>query len=79
MLEAALCGCSILISDNRGHRDIVDDNKKYLFKLGDNSELEKKIRDAIKNLEKYRLEFPERYSLRSSLTEMKDIYEEFLK
>lgn len=79
VLEAALCGCSILISDNRGHRDIVDDNKKYLFKLGDNDGLEKKIRDAIKHLDKYHLEFPERYSLRSSLTEMKGIYEEFLK
>ena len=79
VLEAALCGCSIIISDNRGHRDIVDDNKKYLFKLGNNEELEKKMRKAIKNLDDYHLDFPERYSLRSSLTEMKSIYEEFLK
>lgn len=78
VLEAALCGCSIIISDNRGHRDIVDDNKKYLFKLGDEAGLEKKVRDAISNPSKYHLDFPERYSLRSSLSEMKKIYEDFL-
>ena len=78
VLEAVLCGCPILISDNRGHRDIVDDKKKYLFALGDNARLEKKVRDAIKNPNKYHLDFPERYSLRNSLTEMKKIYEEFL-
>ena len=78
VLEAVLCGCPILISDNRGHRDIVDDKKKYLFALGDIPALTKKIEDAIANPEKYRLEFPERYSLRNSLAEMKEIYKEVL-
>lgn len=78
VLEAVLCGCSIIISDNRGHRDIVDDKKKYLFALNDVDSLTKKMRDAIKNPKKYHLEFPERYSLRNSLTEMKEIYKEFL-
>lgn len=78
VLEAVLCGCGIVISDNRGHRDIVDDDQKYLFKLDDEAGLEKKVRDAIKNTAKYQLKFPERYSLRSSLSEMKKIYEDFL-
>ena len=78
VLEAVLCGCSIVIADNRGHRDIVDDNKKYLFNLNDINELEQKVRDAIKHPDKYHLDFPERYSLRSSLSEMKKIYEVFL-
>ena len=78
VLEAVLCGCSIVIANNRGHRDIVDDNKKYLFNLNDINELEQKVRDAIKHPDKYHLDFPERYSLRSSLSEMKKIYEDFL-
>ena len=79
VLEAILCGCSLLIANNRGHRDIVDDNKKYLFEIGDNQVLEEKIRDAYKHPAKYKMVFPGRYSLRSSLSEMREIYLEFLK
>ena len=78
VLEAVLCGCSIIISDNRGHRDIVSDDRKYLFALDDIDSLTKKIQDAIMNPKKYHLDFPERYSLRNSLSEMREIYEEIL-
>ena len=78
VLEGALCGLPVLVSDNRGHRDIVDGDKKYLFALDDVDGLSKKMRDAIKNPEKYHLEFPERYSLRNSLSEMREIYQEVL-
>lgn len=78
VLECISCGLPILIANNRGHRDIVDDQKKYMFALDDVEGLTKKMRDAIKNPEKYHLDFPERYTLRNSLSEMKKIYEEFL-
>lgn len=78
VLEGVLCGLPIIISNNRGHRDIVDGKKKYLFDPLDENDVERKMRDAIKHLEKYHLDFPERYSLRNSLTEMRAIYEEIL-
>ena len=78
VLEGVLCGLPILVADNRGHRDIVDDNKKYLFALGDINGLTRKLRDAVKNPEKYHLDFPERYSLKNSLSEMREIYKEVL-
>jgi glycosyltransferase EpsD len=78
VLEGALCGLPVLASDNRGHRDIVGDNKKHLFALDDVKALTKKMRAAIKNPEQYQLDFPERYSLRNSLSEMREIYQEVL-
>jgi glycosyltransferase EpsD len=78
VLEGILCGLPILIADNRGHRDIVDNKKKYLFDLNDLDGLTKKMRDAISAPKKYYLEFPKRYSLRNSLSEMREIYKEIL-
>ncbi|MBR3176772.1 glycosyltransferase [Candidatus Saccharibacteria bacterium] len=78
VLEGVLCGLPILIADNRGHRDIVDDKKKYLFNLNDTMGLTAKMREAIKNPEKFHLDFPERYSLYNSLSEMREIYKEVL-
>ncbi|MBR3322959.1 glycosyltransferase [Candidatus Saccharibacteria bacterium] len=78
VLEGVLCGLPIVIADNRGHRDIVSDKKKYLFDLNDIPALTEKMRDAIKNPEKYHLDFPERFSLHNSLSEMREIYKEVL-
>ena len=78
VLEAILCGLPILIADNRGHRDIVDGKKKYLFALDDVNMLTIKMQDAFSNPEKYHLDFPERYSMHNSLSEMREIYKEIL-
>ena len=78
VLEAVLCGLPVLLANNRGHRDIVNDAKKYLFELDDVEALTKKMRDAIEKPEKYHLDFPERYSLHNSLSEMREIYKEIL-
>lgn len=78
VLEAILCGLPILIADNRGHRDIVDGKKKYLFALDDTNMLTIKMQDAFSNPEKYHLDFPERYSMHNSLSEMREIYKEIL-
>ncbi len=78
VLECMLCGLPILIADNRGHRDIVGKNKTCLFDFNDTDGLTEKMRDAIKDPKKYYIDFPERYSLRNSLTEMREIYKEIL-
>lgn len=78
VLEALYCGLPIIVSDNRGHRDIVDGNKKYLVPPMDAAALTKKLREAIRHPEEYKLAFPERYTLSNSLSEMKAIYEEIL-
>lgn len=78
VLEALYCGLPIIVSDNRGHRDIVDNNKKYLVPPMDVAALTKKLREAIRHPAEYKFEFPERYTLSNSLSEMKAIYEEIL-
>ena len=78
VLEGVLCGLPILIADNRGHRDIVGSKKKCLFALDDVDALTKKMQEAIAAPQKYKIEFPERYSLHNSLSEMREIYKEIL-
>ena len=78
VLEALYCGLPIIVTDNRGHRDIVDGNKKYLVSATDAAALTKKLREAVRHPEEYKLAFPERYALSNSLSEMKAIYEEIL-
>ncbi len=78
VLEALYCGLPIIVTDNRGHRDIVDGNKKYLVSATDAAALTKKLREAVRHPEEYKLAFPERYTLSNSLSEMKAIYEEIL-
>ena len=78
VLEALYCGLPIIVTDNRGHRDIVDGNKKYLVSATDAVALTKKLREAVRHPEEYKLAFPERYALSNSLSEMKAIYEEIL-
>lgn len=78
VLEALYCGLPIIVTDNRGHRDIVDGNKKYLVSATDAAAFTKKLREAVRHPEEYKLAFPERYTLSNSLSEMKAIYEEIL-
>ena len=78
VLEALYCGLPIIVTDNRGHRDIVDSNKKYLVSSSDVASLTRKLREAIRHPEEYKLAFPKRYTLSNSLSEMRAIYEEIL-
>ena len=78
VLECIAAGLPIVIANTRGHRDIVKNNKKYMFNPRDIEDMTKKIGAAIKAPEKYHIDFDERYSLRSSLQAMKEIYKEFL-
>ena len=78
VLECIAAGLPIIIADTRGHRDIVNNEKKYLFDPFNIADIAKKMNAAIKKPEHYRLDFPERYSLRNSLSEMREIYQEVL-
>ena len=78
VLECIASGLPIIIADTRGHRDIVNGDKKFLFDPLDTGEMTRKIKAAIRNPKEYHLEFPERYSLRNSLVEMRKIYKGFL-
>ena len=57
---------------------MVGKNTECLFKLNDPDELRKKLENAITKKEKYYITFDDKFSLRSSLTEMRKIYEEIL-
>ena len=78
VLECIASGLPIVIANTRGHRDIVKNDKKYMFNPLDTGDMTRKIRAAIKNPDNYHINFDDRYSLRSSLTRMRAIYKEFL-
>lgn len=78
LLECIASGLPIIVADNRGHRDIVSKNKKCLFNPLDPNDIRKKLSEAIKTPSNYRIDFPERFSLRSSLSEMNKIYRDLL-
>ena len=65
-LEGVLCGCQTLVSNNRGHRDIVGKNKKCLFDLNSPEDLQRKLENAITGKDKYYIKFDEKFSLRQS-------------
>ena len=75
VLEALAYDLPIIVTDNRGHRDIVNDNQKYLFAVGDHKVLAEKIAAAMSGATDYHLKFPARYSLKNSLLEMRKFYE----
>lgn len=77
-LEGVLCGCQTLVSNNRGHRDIVGKDKRCLFDLNSPEELQTKLENAITGKDKYYIKFDKKFSLRQSLTDMRKIYQELL-
>ena len=77
-LEGVLCGCQTLVSNNRGHREIVGKDKRCLFSLDNPDDLRIKMENAITGKETYYMKFDQKFSLRSSLTEMRKIYLEIL-
>ena len=78
VLECIASGLPIVVADTRGHRDIVNGEERFMFDPLDTGEMTRKIKAAVRNPEKYHLKFPERYSLRNSLSEMRKIYRGFL-
>ena len=76
VIEAQLCGLPIIVSDNRGHREIVGNYTKNLYDPKDEDAFRKKVESAFSG-EDYYIEFNEKFSLRSSLKKMRDIYLSF--
>lgn len=79
VIEAQLCGLPIIISDNRGHREIIKQNKQISFKLGDREAFAKKVESAYHETSNFQIPFDDNFSLRSSLTAMRKIYLEEVK
>lgn len=73
VIEAQLCGLPIIISDNRGHREIADKHKKNIFSPKDKTDFKNKIAAAYGG-EDFYINFNEKFSLRSSLKKMRKIY-----
>lgn len=79
VLEAQLCGLPIILSNNRGHREIVQKNTMNLYSLDNPDEFRKKVLQAYKNEKSFYIPFDQIFSLRSSLSSMRKIYLEELK
>lgn len=74
VVEAQLCGLPIIISDNRGHREIFKNNKQISYDLKNPQEFAEKVEKAYRKESDYHIPFDEAFSLRSSLTDMRKIY-----
>lgn len=74
VVEAQLCGLPIIISDNRGHREIFKNNKQISYNLKNPKEFAEKVEKAYLKECDYHIPFDEAFSLRSSLTDMRKIY-----
>ena len=74
VVEAQLCGLPIIISDNRGHREIFKNNKQVSYDLKNPKEFAEKVEKAYLKEYDYHIPFDEAFSLRSSLTDMRKIY-----
>ena len=74
VVEAQLCGLPIIISDNRGHREIFKNNKQISYDLKNPKEFAEKVEKAYLKEYDYHIPFDEAFSLRSSLTDMRKIY-----
>ena len=74
VVEAQLCGLPIIISDNRGHREIFKNNKQISYDLKNPKEFAEKVEKAYLKEYDYHIPFDKAFSLRSSLTDMRKIY-----
>ena len=74
VLEAQLCGLPVILSDNRGHREIVQKHTQNLYPLNKPEVFRKKVLQAYKKEKDFYLPFREVFSLRSSLSTMRKIY-----
>ena len=77
VLEAIYCGLPVLLFDNRGHRQILENKTENLFHTEE--ALLEKTKAAFKKKRDYRVKFNKVFSLESALKSTKKIYEEYLK
>lgn len=84
LVEGMACGLPIVVSNIRGHKDIVSVAKEnFLFNFDDNS-FENAILDLYKNLEKRKIignkniDYAKNFSVEHSLKQMAEIYKEVM-
>lgn len=80
-IEAMACGCPLVISNIRGHKEVCNNNENgYLFNFKDSADFIKAIimlnhdRDKYNRISKSNIEKANQFSIKSSLKSMSNIY-----
>lgn len=81
VIESMMCGNPVVLSDNRGHRELIDGGKNgFLVSVDNSAEIGKKVRavlgdnDLYHRLSSNAREFSKRYSTNTVKTELAEIY-----
>lgn len=86
VMEALACGLPVVLSDNRGHRVLgVNGENGYVVSVNDYDEMAEKILEILSDDNKYNrfsknaVELIRPFSKESVLTELKQVYEKYIK
>ena len=81
VIESMMCGNPVVLSDNRGHRELIDDGRNgFLVPIDDSSELARKVIVVLEdeslytNFSSNAREFSKKYSTDTVKTELAEIY-----
>ena len=82
VIEAMMCKKPVVISDNRGHRELIDNGKNgFMVDVGDSEKMAQHICELLEDDDKYMTfadnayAFSKRYSKSKVKEELKEIYE----
>lgn len=82
VIEAMMCQKPIIVSNNRGHRELIDDgNNGFMVDVGDSEKMAQHICELLEDGDKYLTfagnahTFSQRYSKSKVKEELKEIYE----
>jgi glycosyltransferase EpsD len=85
LIEEMMCGLPVVATDERGHREIVEQGKNgYLFRQFDTDDFVNKVFDIYSDKQLYRymsayaIEVAKKFTLEKSIEELGLIYEEFI-
>lgn len=85
VMEALACGIPVVVFDNRGHRELVKNDKNgYLIKLNDKNEFAQRVLEIIENEELYQslsknaIKNVVPYSRDQVIVEMQSVYEKVI-
>lgn len=85
VIEEMACGLPVIVSNNRGHRELVKDGENgYKFDLKDKKDFLDKLEKIYKNcnresIRKRNIEKAKEYSVNHALKQMEEVYSQILK